>query len=399
MKKILLLGGSAQQIIAIKTAKKHGFYTVLCDFIPDNPGQHEADKFYLVSTTDKEAVLDVAIKENIDGVLAYASDPAAPTAAYVAEQLGLPTNPYSSVQTLCNKDKFRKFLKENGFNAPVSKGYSDNDVDTSLFSLPVIVKPVDSSGSKGATVLRDWSDLQKACNFAFSYSRSHRIIIEEFIEKKHKYLIGGDIFVYDGKIILWGLLNCHRDSHVNPLVPVGKSYPLNLDEQDKFEVKKTLQNMIDKLKIRFGSVNVELVVDKYGKVWPIDIGPRAGGNMIPDLLGLIFGVDVVEMAVLTAMGETIENKVHKGIPYYATHNLHTNESGVYKTINFSKELEKRIIKKCLYKKPGDRIEYFDNAAKALGIIFMQFNSLHEMEQILENINNYYEVIMEDNLYD
>ncbi|WP_288522046.1 acetyl-CoA carboxylase biotin carboxylase subunit family protein [uncultured Holdemanella sp.] len=394
MKKILLLGGSAQQIIAIKTAKKHGFYTVLCDFLPDNPGQHEADKFYLVSTTDKEAVLEVATKENVDGILAYASDPAAPTAAYVAEKLGLPTNPYKSVETLCNKDKFRAFLKENGFNAPVSKGYSDNDVDTSLFSLPVIVKPVDSSGSKGATVLRDWSNLQKACDFAFSYSRSHRIIVEEYIEKKHKYLIGGDIFVYDGKVILWGLLNCHRDINVNPLVPVGKSYPLLLDEQDKAEVQKTLQNMINRLGICFGSVNVELVVDKFGKVWPIDVGPRAGGNMIPDLLGLIFGVDVVEMAVLTAMGETIENKVHKGIPYYATHNLHTNKNGVYKTIKFSKELEKRIIKKYLYKNTGDKIEYFDNAAKALGIIFMKFDNKLEMDNILNDVNSLYKVVIE-----
>lgn len=394
MKKILLLGGSAQQIIAIKTAKKHGVYTVLCDFLPDNPGQHEADKFYLVSTTDKEAVLEVATKENVDGILAYASDPAAPTAAYVAEKLGLPTNPYKSVETLCNKDKFRAFLKENGFNAPVSKGYSDNDVDTSLFSLPVIVKPVDSSGSKGATVLRDWSNLQKACDFAFSYSRSHRIIVEEYIEKKHKYLIGGDIFVYDGKVILWGLLNCHRDINVNPLVPVGKSYPLLLDEQDKAEVQKTLQNMINRLGICFGSVNVELVVDKFGKVWPIDVGPRAGGNMIPDLLGLIFGVDVVEMAVLTAMGETIENKVHKGIPYYATHNLHTNKNGVYKTIKFSKELEKRIIKKYLYKNTGDKIEYFDNAAKALGIIFMKFDNKLEMDNILNDVNSLYKVVIE-----
>lgn len=394
MKKILLLGGSAQQIIAIKTAKKHGFYTVLCDFLPDNPGQHEADKFYLVSTTDKEAVLEVATKENVDGILAYASDPAAPTAAYVAEKLGLPTNPYKSVETLCNKDMFRVFLKENGFNAPVSKGYSDNDVDTSLFSLPVIVKPVDSSGSKGATVLRDWSNLQKACDFAFSYSRSHRIIVEEYIEKKHKYLIGGDIFVYDGKVILWGLLNCHRDINVNPLVPVGKSYPLLLDEQDKAEVQKTLQNMINRLGICFGSVNVELVVDKFGKVWPIDVGPRAGGNMIPDLLGLIFGVDVVEMAVLTAMGETIENKVHKGIPYYATHNLHTNKNGVYKTIKFSKELEKRIIKKYLYKNTGDKIEYFDNAAKALGIIFMKFDNKLEMDNILNDVNSLYKVVIE-----
>ena len=143
MKKILLLGGSAQQIVAIKTAKKHGFYTVLCDFLPDNPGQYEADKFYLVSTTDKEAVLKVASDEKVDGVLAYASDPAAPTAAYVAEKMGLPTNPYLAVETLCNKDKFRVFLKDNGFNTPVAMGYSAKNVDTLIFSLLVFVKPVD----------------------------------------------------------------------------------------------------------------------------------------------------------------------------------------------------------------------------------------------------------------
>lgn len=112
MKRILLLGGSAQQVIAIETAKKLGYYTILCDFLTDNPGQYAADKFYLVSTTDKEAVLEVAKKENIDGVLAYASDPAAPTAAYVAEKLGLPGNPYESVEILCNKDRFREFKEQ-----------------------------------------------------------------------------------------------------------------------------------------------------------------------------------------------------------------------------------------------------------------------------------------------
>ena len=92
-KKILLLGGSYQQIVAIEAAKRLGYYTILCDYLNDNPGQKYADKFYLVSTTDKEAVLEVAKKEKIDGVIAYASDPAAPTAAYVAEKLGLEGNP------------------------------------------------------------------------------------------------------------------------------------------------------------------------------------------------------------------------------------------------------------------------------------------------------------------
>ena len=79
MKKILLLGGSAAQLVAIETAKRLGYYTVVCDYLPDNPGQHIADSFHLVSTTDKDAVLAVARDEQIEGIVAYSSDPAAPT--------------------------------------------------------------------------------------------------------------------------------------------------------------------------------------------------------------------------------------------------------------------------------------------------------------------------------
>ena len=395
MKKILLLGGSAQQIIAIKTAKKLGYYTVLCDFLSDNPGQYEADKFYLVSTTDKEAVLAVAMEEEIQGVLAYASDPAAPTAAYVAEQLGLPTNPYKSVETLCNKDLFRAFLKTHGFNAPTAQGFTDMNIDTNRFNLPVIVKPVDSSGSKGATVLYSWENLENALEFAFSFSRSHRIIVEEFIEKKHEYLIGGDIFIENGEVVLWGLLNCHRDEGVNPLVPVGKSFPLMLGEDDVEMIKDTLTKMVNELGLKFGSVNVELIVDRNNKVWLIDVGPRAGGNMIPDLLGIIYNIDVVEMAVLAAMGEHITaiNDTNTSNCFYATHNLHTSKKGEYECIKFSDELEECIVRKFLYKKCGESVEYFDNAAKALGIIFLKFMNKGHAQYILSNINNMYEVIL------
>ncbi|MBR1765155.1 MAG: ATP-grasp domain-containing protein [Ruminococcus sp.] len=388
---ILLLGGSSQQVIAIETAKRLGFYTVLCDYLPDNPGQYVADKFYLLSTTDKQAMLDVAEKENIDGVLAYASDPAAPTAAYVAEQLGLHTNPAESVEILCNKDKFRKFLSEYGFNTPYANGYSDIETainDTDKFTLPVIIKPVDSSGSKGATVLRSWDNVKEAVEFAFSFSRCKRIVIEEFIEKKHPYLIGGDIFVWDGKVIMWGLMNCHRDGNVNPLVPVGKSYPPELDDEDLQKVKDTLQDMVDKLHITFGAMNVELVVDKNGRVFPIDVGPRNGGNMIPDLLGYIFGVDVVEMTVKAAMGETPDIKMKESVPYYATHNLHADRNGKFAGVKFSSDAKKYIIKKCIYKKHGDEIEYFDNASKALGIVFFKFDSAESMSRILGNINEH-----------
>lgn len=398
MKKILLLGGSPQQVVAIETAKKLGLYTVLCDYLPDNPGQYVADKFYQTSTTDMEAVLEIAKAEQVSGVLAYASDPAAPTAAYVAEKMGLPTNPYESVSILCNKDKFRKFLKENGFHTPEARGYTsveDAMADVSRFELPVIVKPVDSSGSKGATVLHSWDHLKEALDFAFSFSRGHRLIIEEFIEKKHPYLVGGDIFVYDGKIVLWGLLNCHRDPTVNPLVPVGKSYPVALSEADEHLVRDTLQQMVDKLQIRNGAMNVELVMDSKNRVWPIDVGPRNGGNMIPDLLGLIFDVDVVKMSVQVAMGASYREVIHPGKPYFATHNLHTAQNGTFRGISFDPELERHIIRKCIYKKPGDQVEYFDNAAKALGIIFLKFDDAERMQEVLSGINSWIHVQVEE----
>ncbi len=390
-KKILLLGGSAQQVIAIETAKKLGYETVLCDYLPDNPGQYHADHFHLVSTTDKEAILQVAKRENIDGVIAYASDPAAPTAAYVAEQMNLPTNPYRSVEILCNKDRFREFLTENGFNAPVAKGYTsieDAMDDIGCYRFPVIVKPVDSSGSKGATVLHAKEGLREAVAFAFSFSRGKRIIIEEFIEKKHPYLIGGDIFVLDGKVTLWGLMNCHRDDRVNSLVPVGKSYPPVLESDDLDNVKKVLQDMVNALHITSGAMNVELIVDKNGKVWPIDVGPRCGGNMIPDLLGFIFNVDVVEMSILAAMGENVVPLFHDAHAYYATHNLHSDKNGTFKDVCFTDELEQYIIRKCIYKKSGDEIEFFDNASKALGIVFFEFDTLETMNRMLENINEH-----------
>ena len=398
MEKILLLGGSSQQIVAIETAKRLGLYTVLCDYLPDNPGQYHADKFYLASTTEKEKILKIAQSEGINYIIAYASDPAAPTAAYVAEKMGLPTNPYKSVEILCNKDLFRSFLEQNGFNTPKARGYASkkqaiSDID--FFSFPVLAKPVDSSGSKGVTVVRGFQDLDSAMDYAFSYSRCHRIIIEEYLEKKHPYLIGGDIFVLEGKIIQWGLMNCHRDSAVNPLVPVGKSFPLILDKQDFENVKDTLQSIVNKLGIQHGAMNVELLVDDKNRVFPIDVGPRSGGNMIPDLLGMIFHCDVVEMCIRAAMGSKIIIPDDKGESLYATLNVHSAQNGKFDHIEFDDGIAQYIIRKNIYVKPGDEVSFFENSADALGIIFFKFPDKDVMIDMEEHMNEHVRIVLQD----
>ncbi len=398
MKRLLLLGGSTQQIPAIEYANKQGCYTVLCDYLQDNPGQHCADKFYCVSTTDKEAILEVAHKEKVDGIVAYASDPAAPTAAYVAEQMGLPTNPYKSVKILAYKDKFRDFLKTNDFNCPCAQSFENYEkVKESIhkFIFPVMVKPIDSSGSKGVKKVESLDKLEVAYKAAWDQSRGKHIIIEEFITMDHKYMIGGDCFVLNGKVVFWGLLNCHRDFNVNPLVPIGKSYPLLINDARIEKLKIEIQRVVDILEIRFGGFNLEIMLDEHDRVFIIEMGPRNGGNMIPDLLYLITGVDLIGATVEAAMGNN--NLVFDYVvkeSYYATHNLHTSKNGFLKDVVFDEEIEKRIIKKVIYKKRGDLVQFFDGANKAIGIVFLKFDSKEEMLYTMDHICKYINVIVE-----
>src|SRR5690349_13901487 len=123
MKKLLILGGADIQVSAIKKAKEMGHFVITADYLPNNPGHAYSDEYYNVSTTDKESILELSKNLGIDGILAYASDPAAPTAAFVAEKLNLPTNPFEVVQIMSRKDLFRKFLHANGFKTPASGSF------------------------------------------------------------------------------------------------------------------------------------------------------------------------------------------------------------------------------------------------------------------------------------
>ncbi len=146
-----MLGGAFSQIPAIQYAKNAGYYVITCDYLPGNPGHALSDEYHNVSTTDKEKVLQLAEKLKIDGIVAYASDPSAPSAAYVSDALRLPGASFHAVQTLAEKDLFRDFLRKNSFSSPkhlnISADASWDDVESLKF--PVYVKPVDCSGSKG----------------------------------------------------------------------------------------------------------------------------------------------------------------------------------------------------------------------------------------------------------
>lgn len=171
----MVLGGSRYALPVIKAAHDLGIYVITCDYLPDNIAHKYSDEYCNVSIIDKEKTLEAAKKLNIDGIMSFACDPGVITAAYVAEQMGLPNvGPYESVCILQNKSKFREFLTQNGFTVPTAKGYKNIDdalKDVGMFHWPVIVKPTDSAGSKGVTRVDDPKDLEKA-----SIMHSHILI-------------------------------------------------------------------------------------------------------------------------------------------------------------------------------------------------------------------------------
>lgn len=399
-KKILLLGGSAQQIIAIETAKRLGYETVLCDFLPDNPGQDHADKFYLVSTTDKDAVLEVARKEQVDGVLAYASDPAAPSAAYVAEQMGLPGNPYEAVDLLCNKDKFRAFLAENNFCTPKAKGYRTveaavEDLKAGAFRFPVIVKPVDSSGSKGVGRIDTPEQVQEAVEYAMSFSRDKRIIVEDYLEA-FGYQVAGDGLSVDGKLVFRYFANDHFNPKcVNPFVPISASFPYNMPTWVHDKIHAEIQRLLTLLGMRTCTYNFDIRIDSDYNVYLMEIAPRDGGNYIPQCIRYATGVDLVECSVLAAMGEPIPDNISmegKGFwAYFAVHSLH---DGILERIDIDPQvLKNNIAENHILRQPGDEIRAFTGANTTLGILVMKFDSLEQMLHMMDHSEEWIRVVL------
>lgn len=387
-KTLLLLGGSFQQCIAIEKAKALEIRTVLCDYLPNNPGRNLADVFYLQSTTDRDGVLAVARKEKVDGILAYASDPAALTTAFVAEQLGLPTNPLKAVEILSFKKRFRAHLAEVGLPCPQTVSFGASltleEVQAKLQALPMpfVMKPTDSSGSKGVTVVRQASDVPMALASAKQHSRNGTLIAETYLEKEFPYVIGGDIFVLNGKIAFDGLMSCIRDPKC-ALIPGGEIYPSELRPNQKSVVIDVLSKLIVSLGLRFGELNVEVILGSDNTPYVMELGARAGGNFILLQLSDVSGIDLVQANVLCALGITPEKIEFSGNGAAAAICVvHSAEAGIFRRLRIAPEISPSVYRKVMYKREGDPVEVFNGANQALGILFLRFETVEQLQNFV-----------------
>lgn len=395
MKRILFLGGAPTQIPPIKYALEQGHYVITCDYLPENPGHKLAHEYHDVSTTDKEAVLALAKSLNIDGIVAYASDPAAPTAAYVSENLGLPGNPYESVEILARKDLFRKFLVDNEFNVPRSQSFYDIDAARQWLDeigVPAFVKPVDSSGSKGVTHLQNRDDFDAAFSHALHFSREKKVVVEERIVKTG-YQVAGDGFIVNGELVFRCWADEHFDKLCNGLVPIGQTFPTSHSEDLQSIAHRETQRLLSLLNMKMGALNFDFMFTEDGKFYFLELGPRNGGCLIPEVIRYSTGVDLIRYTVDAALGlgcEGLNMQPAKG--YWSSYMIHALEGGKFKELWVSDRVKDYIVEQDIQVQAGDKVSKFSGSHDTLGTMILQYPSLEVMLDMVDNMENDIRVI-------
>ena len=396
-KKIMLLGGIHYLLPVIKAAHEQGYYVITADYLPDNIAHKYSDEFVNVSIVDKEAVLAEAQKRQIDGIISFGVDPGVEAAAYVQEQMHLPSmGPYESVRILQNKDLFRAFLRDNGFNVPEARGYSfmeEAQKDTDWLRFPMIVKPTDSAGSKGVTRVDSLADYEKAVRYAFEKSIKGNIIVEQYLEK-----VGcssdTDSFLLDGQLRFVSFNAQRFDADAaNPYAPSAYTWPSTFPEHEAY-LTSELQRLMDLLHMRTSVFNIETRIATDGKPYIMECTPRGGGNRLCEMLRYATGVDMITAQVRAAVGDSvtgIEQKPYNG--HWAEIILHAPKAGRFAGLAINPNQKAEVVEVDLWVKEGDRVEAFHGANDAIGTLVLRFENENDMEWAISHQNKWLTVLV------
>lgn len=396
-KKIMLLGGLRYLLPVIEAAHRQGYYVLTADYLPNNIAHKYSDEYVNVSIVDKDAVLKVAQEKQIDGIISFAVDPGVVSAAYVQEQMHLPQmGPYSSVVILQNKDLFRHFLAEHGFNVPAAKGYASKEEalhDTEWLRFPMIVKPTDSAGSKGVNRIDCMEEYEAALEDAFDKSISGHIIVEEFIEKAG-CSSDTDSFLLDGQLKFVSFNAQRFDEHAaNPYTPAAYSWYSTFTKEQEAYLTAELQRLLTLLKMNTSVFNIETRIGTNGKPYIMECTPRGGGNRLSEMLRYATGVDMITAQVRAAVGDSvkgIEQKPYNG--HWAEVILHADKDGTFQSLKIAEQYAPNVVDTDLWVDEGDQVSGFNGANDAIGTLKMRFEKEQEMLHFISHIDQYVHIL-------
>lgn len=393
MKKLLILGGSPNQFRLVEAAKKAGIYTVVCNHKEECAARLSCHLFYQQDYRDEKKVLAIAEREKIDGVISN-SEAAMPIVACVAERLGLPGNSVDGIGQLTSKTRFRELQRKCGIYAPKNfecdtwEGFQQG-IDKLVF--PVIVKPCESSGTRGTTRIdrrEDIESFRKAFEECRYYSVNDRVSVEEYVTMTSLKVIDGDVFVC-GKELLWnGFFTCYRSQYA-PMLPMMESFPILITNEDFLIVKDHIRRLFEEAGIVHGQYNVEMYFTEKRELFVIEINARQGGNNIPHLIELHSGIDFDKLLVTTAVDDmSYFNEVKKlcYTPRYITqYVVFSRESGVLERLDIAEEISRYLIERTDVRHVGEEVVVGTNAGDSVARLVFDFGDSNTQQYFVERV--------------
>lgn len=300
-----MLGGGFLQNFVIKKAKDMGYYVYCLDANPNAIGFQYADEFAVINIVDEKACLEYAYEKKIDGVLTAATDFSVLTMSHIAEAMKLPGINYDSAKIIKNKASVRKLLFEaqaddTGYSYEIANINDINEVLPKIV-FPIMMKPVDGSGSRGTSKVEKAEDFENAAKFAMNNSITHRAVAEPFVDGKE---YGVESFVDNGEIHVLAVMQ--KDMTQPPYyAELGHAIPSGLSYEMELKVKKCVSCAIQSLGVNHGSVNMDLLITKDGGVHIVDVGARMGGNLIGShIVPIGTGIDYMGNMIRAAVGDS-----------------------------------------------------------------------------------------------
>lgn len=389
MKKVLVIGAGFLQDFVICKAKSLGYETLTVDANPNAIGFQHADKHQVINIVDEEACLAYAKSENIDGVLTAATDYGVLTAAYIAQEMRLPGLDYDVARLIKNKYRVRKCLYAHQVDDTEQAYEIDKDTDLDRICktivFPVMVKPCDGSGSRGASRVDSKDQFAAACKVAMDSSITHRAVVESFIVGKE---YGAESLVVNGEIHVLGIM---RKWMTEPpyYAELGHAIPTDLPEEVEHRAKQCVKSAIEALGINFGSVNMDMLITAEGKIHIIDIGARMGGNMIgPCVIPYGTGVDYMANMIRNAVGDAVslEPAAHGAV---ATRLLAFDEGVVKQLPDFSALEQEYGVEIYHHMEAGQKVNEYHTNLDGCGYIIAKAeaieDAIHNAEKVLSDI--------------
>lgn len=301
--KIAVIGANYQYISFYRQAKALGFEIYsFARAADDNPCWEIADHYYDLAFKDKERILDVCKKEGVQGVTSFLLESALPCVYFVAEGLGSPCNSKECQKITANKYTMREQMRKCGVSIPAYQAITSKD-ETISIPFPVIVKPADSGGSRGVTLVRSQEELKDALDRAFDWSPNQTVMVEQFIEGREFSI---ESISYQGKHYILQITD-KVTTEAPYFVELAHHQPANITETQWQEIKNLTLQMLDALKIENSAGHTEIKMDAYGVPYVIEMGPRMGGDYISsDLVRLSTGYDFVNGVLQVATGQFVE---------------------------------------------------------------------------------------------